>query len=70
MQITTIFYHTDEFCKQFKKNFQKSFFPKVKRDRKCSLELSEIMTIAIYFHYSGYKTFKDYYCKHVMYELK
>jgi hypothetical protein len=31
---------------------------------------SEIMTIAIYFHFSGYKTFKDYYEKFVLVYLK
>jgi len=34
------------------------------------LSLSEIMTICIYFHYSGYKTFKDYYTKHVLIHMK
>jgi len=34
------------------------------------MKLSEIMTIAIYYHYSGYKTFKEYYEKHVMVYLK
>jgi hypothetical protein len=32
-----------------------------KRNRKCDLALSEIMTILIYFHLSGMKTFKQYY---------
>ncbi len=27
------------------------------------------MTIMIYYHCSGYKTFKDYYCKHVLVQL-
>jgi hypothetical protein len=37
---------------------------------KFSLTLSEIMTIIIYFHETGYKTFKDYYEKHVLVNMK
>ncbi len=35
------------------------------RKRKGNLSLSEIMTIMIHFHQSGYRTFKGYYLKHV-----
>ena len=39
-------------------------------NRPYNLTMSEIMTIAIYYHYSGYKTFKDYYIKHVLINMK
>jgi len=70
MKLTTIFYYTDEFCKQFEKEFNVRILSdgNDKRERKQSLTLSEVMTIAIYYHCSGYKTFKDYYTKSV--ELK
>ena len=56
--IVTIFYHVDNFCKEFEKKLlpnKKSVGPKPR------MTLSEIMTIAIYFHYSKLRTFKDYY---------
>lgn len=65
MKLTSIFYHVDEFCKLFEKELKHRFLSNGKnmRDRDISLSLSEVMTIAIYFHYSGYKTFKDFYTK-------
>jgi hypothetical protein len=65
MELTTIFYHTDEFCKQFEQLSQKSLLTDgcEMRKRPFSLTLSEIMTIMIYFPCSGYKTFKDYYIR-------
>jgi hypothetical protein len=68
MHLTKIFYEVDEFCKQFEKQFERNLLTdgKDKRKRAFSLTLSEIMTIMIYYHDSGYKTFKDYYEKHVL----
>ena len=65
MNLTTIFYHTDEFCKLFEKEFATRVLSSGKniRNRQSSLKLSEVMTIVIYYHQSGYKTFKDYYTK-------
>ncbi|HSG43425.1 MAG TPA: hypothetical protein VLA72_09755 [Anaerolineales bacterium] len=36
------------------------------RKRKAGLPLSEIMTIVIYFHQSGYRFFKYYYQNHLL----
>jgi hypothetical protein len=41
-----------------------------KRMRKSTLCLSEVMTIIIWFHRSGYRTFKDYYTKEVSTHLR
>lgn len=70
--LVEIFYHIDEFCKIFEKELDKKSLTENGnlRDRKGQLSLSEIMTICIYYHYSGYKTFKDYYCKHVLVHLQ
>jgi len=70
MNLTTIFYYVDEFCKLFEKEFPIRVLSNGRniRNRKSSLKLSEIMTIVIYYQQSGYKTFKDYYTKNV--ELK
>ncbi len=70
MLLTEIYYHTDEFCKQFEKDIQKKLLQNRKRNRRGALSLSEIMTIIIYFHHSGYKTFKHFYCKHVCLFMK
>ena len=73
-EITAIFCEIDDFCQAFEKYCQqhlleenpksKGFFPK------SSMSLSEIMTIVITFHLSGYRTFKWYYQKHVCKNLQ
>lgn len=70
--ITTIFYYADEFCKYYEKEVCPRLLPtkKKKRNRKSKLSLSEIITIAVYFHFSGYKTFKAYYERCVCGELR
>jgi hypothetical protein len=72
MHLTKIFYEVDEFCKQFEQQFERKLLTdgQDKRDRHFKLSLSEIMTIVIYFHESGYKTFKDYYEKHVLVHMQ
>jgi Transposase DDE domain len=66
--LVTLFYHIDEFCKRFEETMRKKTLTGKEnaRNRSCNLSLSEIMTICAYYHYSGYKTFKDYYCKYVL----
>ncbi len=41
-----------------------------KRARKSRLKVSEIMTLCVYYHFSGYKTFKAYYENHVLIHLR
>ena len=66
--LTTIFCHSDDFCKDFEKQFNRNFLTSGENIRKKSfkLTLSEIVTISIFYHHSGYKTFKDYYEKYVL----
>jgi len=70
--IVTIFYHADEFCKFYEKKVHPYLLAtqQKKKFRKSRLSLSEIVTISVYFHLSGYKTFKDYYKKCVCKELR
>ena len=65
MDLTTIFYHIDNFCKQYAKQFPATLsdLTAKKRKREYGLSLSEVISITIYFHFSGYKTFKDYFLK-------
>jgi len=67
MHLEEIFYESDEFCKDFEKQFEINLLTdgEGKRKREFCLSMSEIMTIAIYYHESGFKTFKDFYEKHV-----
>lgn len=66
--IEETFYFVDEFCKFFEEWFRKSTISnnhkrrkKRRGVRKTWLHLSEIATIVILFHTSGYKCFKEYY---------
>ena len=64
--LTTIFCEIDDFCKVFFKQF--NCLPGQttrKRNRASRLTPSEVMAITLYYHSSGYATFKDYYEKHV-----
>jgi len=61
--ITEIFCDIDDFCKQWFIEISPYLLPDPnrKRQRKCRMSASEIMTIVILFHLSHYRTFKDYY---------
>ena len=60
--LTTIFYHVDNFCKDFNAYLKThELGNRVKRGPRCSLSQSEALTILIFFHRSGKRNFKDYY---------
>jgi hypothetical protein len=63
-----IFCQIDDFCKHFEIQFNTRLLTdgNNQRIRSFKMSLSEVMTIMIYYHQSGYKTFKDYYEKHVL----
>lgn len=62
-----LFYRVDNFCQAFEPRWQQQLltYKLQTRQRARQLCLSEIMTILIAFHQQGYRTFKDYYLKHV-----
>lgn len=66
----TLFCFVDDFCKAFVEWFQKMLLSgdgeRKKRNRSTRLHLSEIITIMLAYHASGYRCFKDYY-KFVMF---
>lgn len=70
--LTEIFCIIDDFCNSFDRKYQHFFLNSLNRKRKkaCSISLSEIMTIVILFHMSGYRTFKDFYLLNVCKDLK
>jgi hypothetical protein len=60
MDTVSIFCAIDDFCKLFEPHWQQVLLaaaPK-QRDRKPSLCLSEVLTIIVGFHLSGYRTFQ------------
>ncbi|HJZ23821.1 MAG TPA: IS982 family transposase [Candidatus Babeliales bacterium] len=71
MLLITIFYEIDEFCKQFENEYKKFLIQNgsQKRNKPSRLLMSEMMTICIHFHFSGYKNFKQYYINHVCQHL-
>ena len=71
MDLTEIFCEIDDFCQDWLSTFSFTFFPAYGDNlpKSCRLSLSEVMTITIHFHQSSYRTFKDYYIKHVCQHL-
>ena len=61
----------DDFCKEIIPELQLNMLPKAQKRRgpTCRLSQSEIMTIMILFHQSGYRNFKTYYTQYVLKHL-
>ncbi len=69
-KITEIFCKVDDFCKEFIPVWEKSMLAAKKRNRKFTMSVSEVMTIQILFHLSGYKEFKSFYLGYVQKFMK
>jgi hypothetical protein len=67
MQILQLFFDCDEFCRDFLPQLaaQQLDDGKPHRQRSSSLSTSEVMTIVILFHHSGFRNFKTYYTQQV-----
>jgi hypothetical protein len=68
MDTLTVFCLIDDFCLFFEPLWKQrllAWVPK-QRERKPQLCLSEVLTIIVGFHLSGYRTFKDYYLQEVL----
>ena len=70
--ILPLFSDLDDFCQSFAPTFKTPQLVSgtVRRHRKATLALSEVMTIIVWFQQSGYRTFKDYYRKEVCQHLR
>ncbi len=68
LELITLFYIVDTFCVTYEPIWRKSLIESGarKRNRLCRMSLSEILTIMVYFHSSGYRTFKWYYERQVL----
>lgn len=72
MDIVTLFYDLDKFAVGFEAKFKSRLLEdgKAHRDRPGQMCLSEVMTIQVLFHCSNYRTFKQFYLKHVCVHLR
>jgi hypothetical protein len=61
--LLNIFCEIHDFCKSFEEKWIEQLLSdgKIKRVRTATLSMSEVMTIVVWFHISGYRTFKWYY---------
>ena len=68
MKTVAIFCQVHDFWKEFQAEWAKVLIENKRRQRRRagSLCLSEVMTIVILFHFSRYRTFKDYYHQQVL----
>jgi hypothetical protein len=71
MTLLELFCDVDDFCQYFGRHHTLVLSSEAgKRVRQPGLSESEIMTIVIHFHQSGYRDFKDYYTKYVQVRLR
>lgn len=77
--LVRIFCDVDDFCKKFEPEWRKILIEnqnkqligsRKTRNRRTELSLCEAITIVIFFHKTGYRTFKDYYTRFVAVALK
>lgn len=70
--LLNLFCAIDDFCQAFSRFWRRFLLTSgvAKRIKPSSLCLSEVMTIMVNFHISRYRTFKDYYLKHVCQHLR
>jgi len=67
MKLTELFCKIDDFCNGFEKHWDRKLLEsgEKKRNRNKRLCMSEIMTLVVMFHQSGYRNFKIFYISHV-----
>lgn len=71
MDILTLFCDIDDFCSVFEPAWRRRLLASGKRHRHkpSALSLSEVMTILVLFHASGYRDLKTFYTRHVAQHL-
>ncbi len=72
MNILPLFFEIDEFCRWFEPIWNQHLIARNcrKRNRRRSLSVSEVMTILVLFHQSGYRNFKQFYLEFVCLYLR
>jgi hypothetical protein len=71
MDILPVFCDIDDFCRAFEPRWHQQMLAAGERQRRrtATLSLSEVMTIIVLFHASGYRDFKTFYTQHVQRHL-
>src|SRR5215210_2321157 len=72
MDIVALFCDIDDFCLHFEPHWRPHLLAPgaSRRQRETTLVLSEVMTIEVAFHQSGYRPFKDFYRRYVTPHLR
>jgi len=72
MNILPLFFEIDEFCRHFEPLWNQHLLAQncKKRNRRRSLAVSEVMTIMVLFHQSGYRNLKQFYLEFVCQYLR
>ena len=71
MSLLELFVEVDDFCQAFDLWAAEQQLPgRAKRGPKLVMSASEVMTLVIHFHQTGYRDFKSYYQKHVREHLR
>ena len=67
MDIVALFCHIDDFCRRFEPQWRSHRLAAGPRQRQRSgtLSLSEVMTIVVWFHCSGYRNLKTFYLQQI-----
>ena len=67
MILTQLFVEIDDFMKEFEPEMIKTMIEDGSKKRNCvsGLSASELMTIVVYFHISGFRTMKKFYIDHI-----
>ena len=70
--LTKIFCEIDDFIKEFEPIYKSKLIPQdnKKSNKNSKLSMSEIMTILVFYHNYGNRTFKDFYIKTVLKHMK
>lgn len=69
-KITEIFCSIDDFTQEFVPKFERQLLGTRKRNKPGKLSLSEVMTIQVLFHLSGFRNFKTFYNAYVCVHLR
>ena len=66
MDIVTLFCEIDDFCTQLEPWLNAQLLPVRQRQRESRMHMSEVMTILVLYHASGYKNLKAFYTQQII----
>jgi hypothetical protein len=69
MDIVALFCEIDDFCQALMPWLAAQMLPARQRQRQTTMQLSEVMTILVLFHWMGFRNFKHFYLRYVCVHL-